>query len=49
MTLLSSQKGLAVIDKVLRRPDLFPVLRVLPDRNPLPLQVSYFWKRGAIP
>ena len=29
-------KGLVVIDEVQRRPDLFPLLRVLADRRPLP-------------
>ena len=29
-------RGLVVIDEVQRRPDLFPVLRVLADRKPLP-------------
>jgi len=33
---LRSLRGLIVIDEVQRRPDLFPVLRVLADRNPLP-------------
>jgi len=35
-TALSSLKGIVVIDEVQRRPDLFPILRVLLDRNPLP-------------
>src|SRR5438876_7284412 len=29
-------KGLVVIDEVQRRPDLFPLLRVLADRQPRP-------------
>jgi predicted AAA+ superfamily ATPase len=33
---LERVKGLAVIDEVQRRPDLFPVLRVLADRRPAP-------------
>jgi predicted AAA+ superfamily ATPase len=33
---LGGLKGLVVIDEVQRRPDLFPVLRVLTDRKPLP-------------
>jgi hypothetical protein len=33
MTSLSGLKGLVVIDEVQRRPDLFPVLRVLVDRT----------------
>jgi predicted AAA+ superfamily ATPase len=36
MTALRSLRGLVVIDEVQRRPDLFPVLRVLADRRPLP-------------
>ena len=35
-TAFASLKGLVVIDEVQRRPDLFPVLRVLLDRKPLP-------------
>ena len=34
MTALGPLKGLVVIDEVQRRPDLFPVLRVLADRTP---------------
>lgn len=36
MTALASLTGLVVIDEVQRRPELFPVLRVLADRQPLP-------------
>jgi predicted AAA+ superfamily ATPase len=36
MTALQPLKGLVVIDEVQRRPDLFPILRVLSDRTPLP-------------
>ena len=36
MTALGPLKGLVVIDEVQRRPDLFPVLRVLVDRNDNP-------------
>jgi len=36
MTALRDLRGLVVIDEVQRRPDLFPVLRVLTDRQPLP-------------
>jgi predicted AAA+ superfamily ATPase len=36
MTALKSLKGVVVIDEVQRRPDLFPILRVLVDRRPLP-------------
>jgi len=35
-TALSRLRGVVVIDEVQRRPDLFPVLRVLADRKPLP-------------
>ena len=38
MTALRDLQGLVVIDEVQRRPDLFPVLRVLVDRDPLPAQ-----------
>ena len=33
---LDELRGLIVIDEVQRRPDLFPILRVLADRRPLP-------------
>lgn len=36
MTALRPLRGLVVIDEVQRRPDLFPFLRVLCDRRPLP-------------
>lgn len=36
MLALASLRGVVVIDEVQRRPDLFPVLRVLADRKPLP-------------
>jgi predicted AAA+ superfamily ATPase len=36
MTALRSLKGIVVIDEIHRRPELFPVLRVLADRDPLP-------------
>ncbi len=35
MTALETLRGLVVIDEVQRRPDLFPILRVLADRRPL--------------
>lgn len=35
MIALESLRGLVVIDEVQRRPDIFPVLRVLADRRPL--------------
>jgi predicted AAA+ superfamily ATPase len=36
MTALASLRGVVVIDEIQRRPDLFPILRVLADRRPLP-------------
>jgi predicted AAA+ superfamily ATPase len=36
MTALAPLRGLVVIDEIQRRPDLFPALRVLVDRQPLP-------------
>jgi predicted AAA+ superfamily ATPase len=36
MTALRDLQGLVVVDEVQRRPDLFPVLRVLVDRDPSP-------------
>lgn len=36
MTALRELAGLIVIDEIQRRPDLFPLLRVLADRRPLP-------------
>jgi hypothetical protein len=36
MTALRDLNGVVVIDEIQRRPDLFPVLRVLADRDPLP-------------
>lgn len=35
-TALRPLKGLVVVDEIQRRPDLFPLLRVLADRRPLP-------------
>lgn len=37
-TALRSLRALVVIDEVQRRPDLFPLLRVLADRRPMPAQ-----------
>ena len=34
MTALAPLKGIVVIDEIQRRPDLFPILRVLADRRP---------------
>ncbi len=39
MTALGSLEGLVVVDEVQRRPDLFPILRVLADRPTLPARV----------
>ena len=36
MTSLSGLRGIVVIDEIQRKSDLFPVLRVLADRKPLP-------------
>jgi predicted AAA+ superfamily ATPase len=36
MSTLRALSGLVIIDEVQRRPELFPVLRVLSDRKPLP-------------
>lgn len=36
MTALGGLRGVVVIDEVQRRPELFPILRVLADRRPLP-------------
>ncbi len=38
-TALEGLHGLVVIDEVQRRPELFPILRVLADRHPLPNDV----------
>ena len=35
-TVLGAGKGLVIIDEIQRRPDLFPILRVLADRKPIP-------------
>src|SRR5512136_2792251 len=39
MTALACLQGVVVIDEIQRRPELFPVLRVLADRDPLPARV----------
>jgi hypothetical protein len=36
MTALTPHEGIVVIDEIQRRPGLFPVIRVLVDREPLP-------------
>jgi uncharacterized protein len=33
---LSGLRGLVVLDEIQRRPDIFPILRVLADRRPRP-------------
>ncbi len=38
-TALEGLQGLVVIDEVQRRPELFPILRVLADRQPQPVQL----------
>jgi uncharacterized protein len=38
LTALRDLHGLVVIDEIQRRPELFPILRVLADRKPLPAQ-----------
>ncbi len=38
MTALRDLRGLVVIDEIQRRPELFPILRVLVDRDPNPAQ-----------
>jgi len=38
-TTLRPLKGLVVIDEIQRRPDLFPLLRVLADRSPIPARL----------
>ena len=38
MTALEPLKGLVVIDEIQRRPDLFPILRVLTDRKNNPVK-----------
>ena len=36
LTALESLRGTVAIDEIQHRPDLFPILRVLADRKPLP-------------
>ncbi len=47
MTALRDLTGLVVIDEIQRRPDLFPILRVLADRRPL--QVKFLILGSASP
>lgn len=39
MLALAKCRGLVVLDEIQRRPDIFPALRVLADRRPLPCRV----------
>jgi len=36
MLALEDLEGIVVIDEIQRKPELFPILRVLADRDPLP-------------
>ena len=36
MLALEDERGIVIIDEIQRRPNLFPLLRVLSDRDPLP-------------
>jgi len=45
-TALRQLKGVVVIDEVQRRPDLFPLLRVLADRKPLPARFLILGSAG---
>jgi predicted AAA+ superfamily ATPase len=47
VTALASLRGIVVIDEVQRRPDLFPVLRVLADRRPLPARFLLLGSAGG--
>ena len=57
MLVLDEMRGLVVIDEIQRRPDLFPVLRVLADRHPRPATFLVLgsaspnrrWLRGGFP
>ena len=46
MTALAPLRGIVVIDEVQRRPDLFPILRVLSDRRPLPARFLVLGSAG---
>lgn len=46
MTALERLKGIVVIDEVQHRPDLFPILRVLADRQPLPARFLILGSAG---
>lgn len=45
-TALRSLRGTVVIDEIQRRPDLFPILRVLADRRPLPARFLILGSAG---
>lgn len=45
-TALASLKGLVVIDEIQRKPELFPLLRVLADRRPLPAKFLILGSAG---
>ncbi len=45
-TALSPLKGLVVIDEIQRKPELFPLLRVLADRRPLPAKFLILGSAG---
>jgi uncharacterized protein len=47
MTALQSLEGLIVIDEIQRRPDLFPLLRVLCDRNTRPANFLILGSAGG--
>ncbi|OGS96454.1 MAG: hypothetical protein A3H31_07650 [Gallionellales bacterium RIFCSPLOWO2_02_FULL_57_47] len=47
MMALAGLRGVVVIDEVQRRPELFPVLRVLADRRPLPARFLVLGERVA--
>jgi predicted AAA+ superfamily ATPase len=49
MTALTPLRGVVVIDEVQRRPDIFPILRVLADRNPLPARFLVLGSTPALP
>ena len=46
MTALSPLRGIVVIDEIQRRPGLFPIIRVLADRKPLPARFFILGQRS---
>lgn len=46
MTALAPLRGIVVIDEIQRRPELFPALRVLADRRPLPARFLVLGSAG---